>query len=78
MKPYGHSFFQWRVVNGDDYLETLQNYFIHKLNQLELAEDTVFQQDGAPCHFALKVKQNSLTGGLEEVSYYLGLNNHQN
>ena len=35
----------------------LQNYFILQLEQLNLKDDTVFQQNGAPCHFALDVRQ---------------------
>ena len=35
----------------------LQNYFTLQLEQLNLKDDTVFQQDGAPCHFALRVRQ---------------------
>ena len=35
----------------------LQNYFIPQLEQLNLKDNTVFQQDGAPCHFALRVRQ---------------------
>ena len=53
----GPFFFEGHIVNGDRYLEMLQNYFIPKLDNLELIEDTVFQQDGAPCHFALQVRQ---------------------
>ena len=34
-----------------------QNYSISKLEQLNLKDDTVLQQDEAPCHFALGVRQ---------------------
>ena len=35
----------------------LQNYFILQLEQLNLKDATVFQQDGAPCHFTLCIRQ---------------------
>lgn len=41
----------------DCYLKMLQNYFLPQFTRLELMEETVFQQDGAPCHFAFRVKQ---------------------
>ena len=50
------SFFKDRVINGDSYLDMVQNYFIRKLEQLNLKDDTVLQQDGAPCHFAFLVR----------------------
>ena len=45
--------FEDRVINADRYLDIFQNYFISQLEQLNLKHDAVFQQDGAPCHFAL-------------------------
>ena len=33
----------------------LQNYFISELTQLELIQDTVFEQDVMPCHFTQRV-----------------------
>ncbi|XP_053448571.1 uncharacterized protein LOC128586608 [Nycticebus coucang] len=53
----GPFFSEGCVVNGDSYLEMLQNYFIPQLEQLGLIENIVFQQDRAPCHFALQVGQ---------------------
>ena len=35
----------------------LHNYFIPLLEQLNLKHAAVFQQDGDPCHFALRVRQ---------------------
>ena len=34
-----------------------QNHFTPQLEQLNSKDDTVFQQDEAPCHFALHVRQ---------------------
>ena len=50
----GPYFFEDRVINSGRYLYMLQNYFIPQLEQLNLKDDIVFQQDGAPCHFALR------------------------
>ena len=49
--------FEGHVVNRESYLEMLQNYFIPELTHLGPTGDTVFQQNGAPCHFALSVRQ---------------------
>lgn len=54
IKPF---FFEGYVVNGNNYLEMLRSYFIPQLEQLGLIENTVFQQDDAPCHFVLHVRQ---------------------
>lgn len=48
--------FENRVINGDGYLDILHNYFIPQLERLELKDNSVFQQDRAPCHFALCIK----------------------
>ena len=53
----GQLFFEDRVINANSFLGMLQNYFIPQLEQLNLKDDAVFQQDGAPCHFALHVRQ---------------------
>ena len=50
-------FFKDRVINADSYLDILQNYFIPQLKQLNLKHNAMFQQDGVPCRFALRVKQ---------------------
>ena len=50
-------FFEDRIIKGDNCLGMLQNYFIPQLEQLNLKDDIMFQQDGAPCHFALRVRQ---------------------
>jgi hypothetical protein len=51
----GPFFFEGVVGNSESYLAMLQNYFIPKLRQLGLAENTIYQQNGAPCHFACNV-----------------------
>ena len=49
--------FEDRDINADSYLDLLQNYFISQLEQLNLKHGAVFQQDGVPWHFALRVRQ---------------------
>ena len=54
---YGPFFFDERTVNGQSYLHMLQNFFIPELQQVRgLLQRVVFQQDGAPPHFALNVR----------------------
>jgi hypothetical protein len=48
--------FEGVVVTGESYLAMLQNSFLPKLRQTELVDNTIFQQDGAPCHFACNVR----------------------
>lgn len=54
---YGPFFFDERTVNGQSYLLMLQNFFVPELQQTRgLLQRVVFQQDGAPPHFALGVR----------------------
>ena len=54
---YGPFFFDERTVNGASYLNMLQNFFVPKLQQVPgLLRRVIFQQDGAPPHFALEVR----------------------
>ena len=45
------------VINTDNYLDILQNYFISQLELLNLKHNAVLQQDGASWHFALHVRE---------------------
>ena len=50
---YGPFFFDERTVNGQSYLRMLQNVFVPELQQVRgLLQRVIFQQDGAPPHFA--------------------------
>jgi hypothetical protein len=54
---YGPFFFDERTVNGASYLNMLQNFFVPQLQQVPgLLRRVIFQQDGAPPHFALDVR----------------------
>ena len=50
-------FFEESTVNGKSYLAMLQNFFIPQLQMLHLISNTIFQQDRAPCYYALHVWQ---------------------
>ena len=49
--------FENRIINADSYLDILQNYFILQLKLLNLKHDALFQQGGAPWHFALRIRR---------------------
>jgi len=49
-------FFFEENVNGDSYLEMLQQNFMPELNLLRNSSDIIFMQDGAPPHWAKKVR----------------------
>jgi hypothetical protein len=54
---YGPFFFEERTINGESYLNMLQQFFIPELKQTPgLLQRAIFQQDGAPPHFARKVR----------------------
>lgn len=52
---YGPFFFEWPSVTGDTYLDMLQNWLLPRLQANE-RDDYIFQQDGAPPHWSLKVR----------------------
>jgi len=47
----GPFFFDDEIVNQDNYLYMLQNYFYPILQKKRLIKSIIFQQDGAPAHF---------------------------
>jgi hypothetical protein len=54
---YGPFFFDERTVNGAAYLNMLQNFLVPQLQQvLGFLHRAIFQQDGAPPHFAVDVR----------------------
>ena len=56
-KPvYGPFFFEGTTVNSEAYLDMLQNWLMKLLFDGEQA-DFIFQQDGAPSHWSLIVRQ---------------------
>lgn len=55
-RVYGPFFFEEGTVNGEVYLIMLQNWLMEKLHEEE-SSDFIFQQDGAPLHGCLKVRQ---------------------
>jgi len=44
------------TVNGNNYLDLLQNYFFPKFSDLPDIEDHIFMQDGAPPHYLYPVR----------------------
>ena len=53
---YGPFFFEGTTVNSEAYLAMLQNWLLELLFEGERA-DFIFQQDGAPPHWSLNVRQ---------------------
>ena len=53
---YGPFFFERATVNGETYLDMLENWLMDKLSEEE-SGDFIFQQDGAPPHWSLRVRQ---------------------
>ncbi|PSN33103.1 hypothetical protein C0J52_19410 [Blattella germanica] len=49
---YGPYFFNEKTVTGIVYLDMLQQFLEPQLIQDGIIHDVVFQQDGAPCHYA--------------------------
>ena len=55
-RVYGAFFFEGATVNGEAYLAMLQNWLMDQLHEEESA-NFIFQQDGAPPHWCLTVRQ---------------------
>ena len=53
---YGPFFFERATVNGETCLDMLENWLMDKLSEKE-SGDFIFQQDGAPPHWSLRVGQ---------------------
>ena len=53
----GPFFFQETTINGDIYLTMLKTFLIPELQRFNILDKTIFQQDGAPCHYSLAVRQ---------------------
>lgn len=59
LKAYGPFFFQEATITGTVYLDMLQQFLEPKLLQDGILDTVIFQQDGAPCHYA-KIVQDYL------------------
>ena len=53
---YGPFFLERATVNSETYLDILENWLMNKLSEKE-SGDFIFQQDGAPPHWSLRVRQ---------------------
>ena len=53
---YGPFFFERATVNGETYLDMLENWLMDKLSEKE-SGDFIFQQDGEPPHWTIRVRQ---------------------
>lgn len=53
----GPFFFEEDSVNGACYLNMLQTFLVPELRRLGIINEVHFQQDGAPPHFALEVRE---------------------
>lgn len=53
----GPFFFEGDTVNGEKYLSMLQTFFIPEVKKLRKIRSIIFQQDGAPPHFSIEVRQ---------------------
>lgn len=56
-KVYGPFFFDGLTVNGDRYLEMLQTWLFPKFEEQGNFDNLIFQQDGAPPHWSLQVRE---------------------
>ena len=53
----GPFFFEGDTVDGPKYLSMLQEFFIPEVRKMKKMRSIVFQQDGAPPHFAADVRR---------------------
>ena len=53
----GPYIFEDDTVNGNNYLSVLQNLLIWEVRKLHKVRSIIFQQDGAPAHFSIDVRQ---------------------
>jgi hypothetical protein len=53
----GPFFFEGDTVDGPKYLSMLQEFFIPEVRKLNKMRSLIFQQDGAPAHFAVDVRR---------------------
>ena len=53
----GPYFFDDATVNGQNYLSMLRNFFVPEIKRRHKFSSIVFQQDGAPAHFSVNVRQ---------------------
>ena len=52
----GPYFFTNGGITGDSYLDMLENWLMPELDKHDLINNVIIQQDGAPAHFSLKVR----------------------
>ena len=53
----GPVFFEGDTVDGPKYLSMLREFFIPEVRKMKKMRSIVFQQDGAPPHFAADVRR---------------------
>ena len=53
----GSFFFEDDAANKANYLSMLRNFFLPEVKRLHRMCSIIFQQDGAPSHFAIDVRQ---------------------
>lgn len=53
---YGPFFFEEATITGESYLNMLEDWLMAQLEEAE-SDDFIFQQDGAPPHWSLRVRQ---------------------
>ncbi len=53
----GPYFFEGDTITGESYLKMLKNYFLPIVRQKHLVGKIIFQQDGAPPHYATPVRK---------------------
>ena len=53
----GPYFFEVETTNGDNYLKMMKEYFRPIIGKKRIQNKIIFQQDGAPPHFPLEVRE---------------------